>query len=310
MLGYPVSAQSANTERPVRRGPHSLTLGSSIGLLSGESEKIVYRGAKDKLSQLLWKMEPLFYVGIDINYEWRRPENRLGFFANALFKRGFFSSESSIMEDRDWTHSDYPDFLTLYSVHNNETEDALFLDAGIGVSFDIFDKCLLKTYITYNFMHFSWRAYGGSFLYPPANGGHWYYPSSINVITYEQDWHILSPAVAFYGEINRYFDIELFLESSPLIWSFGEDHHLLRNLVITDDLTGGFFLEQGLLFSFRQNNFSLSFCISFKNIVGNRGSSKYEDNNKGETRIHQNIGGAGYSAFDIGIMARFNILEY
>lgn len=309
-LSYSASAQS--TDR------HALSLGASLGFLKGEGEKIVYRGtgSNDKLSQLLWKMDPLFYAGIDAHYEWQRPEKRRSVFADTLIKFGF-PSEAGIMEDRDWIALNYPGFLTHYSVHDNKTEDAVIFDMDAGMSFHLFKTFLLKTYISYNFMRFSWRANGGSILHPSwdsnndgkPDGDHSYL-MPIDVITYEQSWHTLSPGIAFYGEFNRYFDIDISLELSPFVWSSGRDNHILRNLVITEDLGGGFFVEPRFVFSFKPNDIlTVSLSAAYKKISGARGNSTYNENGQVQTDIPKQIGGAGYAAFDTGIVAKFNIIK-
>lgn len=310
-LGYPAPAQPAGTR------DHTFLFGTSIGWLAGEGEEIVYKGlnSDNKLSQLLWKMSPLFYTGLDVNYKWQKPENKWGVFASALFKYGI-PSETGKMEDRDWIYLNYPDFLTHYSVHDNRTEGAILFDADIGVSFNIYGSFLFKTYVSYNFMHFSWTANGGSILHPPwdtdgdgfIDGIHAYLPP-IDVVEYEQNWHTLSPAIAFYGEFNQYFDIEIYLELSPLIWFSGKDNHISQNLIITSDLRGGFFIEPGLLFSFRPGKLlTASLSVAYRNIRRTRGNSNYND--RARMQISNfDIGGAGYSAFDIGIMAKFGIFR-
>ncbi|MDR0589218.1 MAG: omptin family outer membrane protease [Spirochaetaceae bacterium] len=287
---------------------HTLFLGGSIGLLNGVSEEIVYRdrNTKNKLSQLLWDLKPLVYVGIDINYAWRKPENTWGVFADTSFKVGI-PGETGVMEDRDWMNSRYPEFLTHYSVHENKTKNALFFDLSAGISFQIFNRFLLKTYLAYDFMHFSWSAGGGSLLYPDSDGGHGYL-RPITVITYQQTWNIVSPGIAFYGEFNRYFNAEVAFKISPLIWTRDKDNHVLRDLVITDTLDIGLFVEPSLLFSFTPRDFFiLSFSASYRNISHIRGDGVYRFNNTNSEVHAKNMLGAGYSAFDLGLTAKFKL---
>jgi hypothetical protein len=116
---------------------------------------------------------------------------------------------------------------------------------------------------------------------------------------------MVSPGVVFYGEFNRYFDIELSVKLSPFIWISTKDNHILRNLVITGKLNGGFFVEPSLIFSFKTNNSVISFFVEYKNISGTRGNAKYKETSKIYNAI--NMGGAGYSAFDVGIMVRTRV---
>jgi outer membrane protease len=306
--GFSVSAQSTGRNSP------GLFYDVSLGLLNGAGEEIVYRdkSSDTKLSQLLWEMKPLFYFGAGMHYHWLKPEKNWGVFAGALYKFSFIPAKTGVMEDRDWMAEYYPDFLTHYSVHDNRTEETQRVDANIGLSFRIAKKYLLKAYVAYEFMHFSWTARGGSLLYPDwdINGdgkpdGDHDYLKPIDVITYKQDWHMVSPGIAFYGEFNRYFDLELSLKLSPFIWLSTKDNHLLRNLVITDNLDGGFFVEPSLIFSLKANNSIISISVEYKNISGTRGDAKYNDN--GTSTTYKNMGGAGYSAFDVGITAKTRI---
>jgi outer membrane protease len=228
----------------------------------------------------------------------------LSIFAGGIFKFGI-PGNTGQMEDRDWTDSRYSDWLTHYSVHDNDTKNAMLIDANIGVSLTIFEKHLIKMFIAYNYMNFYWSATGGSFLYPREDDGGVYLAEPIEVITYEQTWNILSPGIAFYGEFNRYFDIEVYIKISPFIWLSAKDEHLLRDLVVTEEIFVGFFIEPGFTFSFTPNDtIGLSLSFSYRNISDTRGNGKYEE--PGRKTITNNLNGAGYSAFDFGITAKFN----
>jgi outer membrane protease len=282
-----------------------LSLGTSIGLLAGVGEEIVWSGnSKYKLSQLLWHFEPLVYAGVDIHYNWAVSAKR-NIFANGMLKYGF-PGKTGVMEDSDWLDTHNADYLTHYSVSDNHTKNALLFDVDTGVSFALSGRYRLKAFIAYSYMSYSWVAKGGSLLYPPNDGGHRYITESVDVVTYKQAWFIISPGISFYGAFNRYFDIEISFKLSPFVVADTTDEHLLRNLVITDKLTGGLFIEPGLLFSFKPNNsVTLSLSFSYRNISGTRGDSTYSEPAK--TVRYKNIGGAGYSVFDIGIIARVTL---
>jgi outer membrane protease len=289
--------------------------GSSLGMLQGRAGEIVYRDKDNKLSELLWNFTPLVYIGGDAQLGWRSPRNGWGLFAGTSFKFGL-PGETGVMEDRDWTHSRYPAFLTHYSVHDNTTETAVLFDMRIGASFRFLNTFMVKTYIAYNYMFFSWTAKGGSFLYPESsgdNGGHGYWTTPVEVGTYEQSWSVITPGVSFYGAFNRYFNIELSLKASPFIWCGAEDNHILRNLIITSDMSGGLFFEPGLLFSFvPKDSFTLSLSVVYRSISGTRGNGVYSGD-----EVYKEYGtysmtlenglGAGYGAFDIGIGAAFRV---
>jgi outer membrane protease len=305
-------------EQAVTINGHTLSLGASVGVLYGQSEEIVYldKNTNTKLSQLLWDLKPLVYAGADLNYRWRKPATRLGVFSDVSFKLGI-PMKSGVMEDRDWIALNYPQWLTHYSVHDNKTETAILADADMGLSFQIFSRFLLKAYLSYSLMYFSWRASGGSLLYPTwdidgdgaSDGEHSYFPNPVDVITYQQAWHILSPGIGFYGEFNRYFNAEIAFKASPLIWCITVDDHILRDLIITNTLDIGLFIEPSLLFSFTPNNFfTLSLGVQYRNISLIRGDSTYKEAGT-PAQMYKNIGGAGYSVLDAGIIATFRLFH-
>jgi outer membrane protease len=300
---------------------HNLSFGLGYGTLGGQVQEIVYRDSKSnqKLSELLWNFDSLNYIGADIKYSWLKPENKLGVFVNSLFKVGI-SDGADIMEDKDWlayelTGNNYPNWLTNYSVHDSKVDSLNMIDLNLGMSILIFQKFLLKPYISYHYMHFKWTASGGSFLYPKidldgdgiADWDHFYLTQSIDVITYEQTWHIVGPGISFYGEFNRFFDIEIAFEVTPFIWCTAKDNHILRDLVITDTLEGGLFIEPSFLFSYKPtDHFVLSLSFAFREITKSRGDSKYKEAGS-SAFIEKNIGGVGYYAADIGIIAKYKL---
>ena len=304
---------------------YSFSLGVSVGLLAGQSEEILYisQNMDYKASQLLWNMKPLIYASAELNYKFQLPVSNIRFFVNTQVKFGF-PGNTGIMEDRDWTATPfYPDWLTHYSVQDNKTEKAILVDGKIGASFVVFEDFLIKPFVSYSLMMFSWVASKGSYLYPSTDGGHFDYFDLYNagdigsptapVGTYRQTWHIISPGVSFYGKFNRYFDIELFLRATPLAWCKAVDEHLLRNLVITDTMFGGLFLEPALLFSFKPNpKLSFSFSFAYRYINGTRGDCVYTGDEVyttyGVPSIKENdLSGTGYSVFDAGIFVKYNV---
>ena len=291
-------------------GNNNFSLGLSFGLISGESREIVYHDevTDNYLSQLLWFMRPLPVLGVDLRYS---RENRTGlsnFFTNASFKFGI-PAYTGRMENRDWLYPERPNFLTHYSVHDNRTRRALLGDFDIGKSFSLYNDFRLGAFLSYRFMHFYFAASRGSFLYPPGQGGHFYTQDPRILATYRQTWHIASPGLSFYGVFNQFFDIKLSFRASPFIWASSIDRHLARALTVTNDsMTGGWFFEPDLLFSFKPNSaIALVFSLNYRHISGTRGDSTYRDPVMG-TMTFENTGGAGFGAFNLGLGVRFNFL--
>ncbi|GHU10071.1 hypothetical protein FACS1894151_09040 [Spirochaetia bacterium] len=283
-----------------------------FGWINGQGEEIVYRdeGSKDKLSQLLWNMDSLFYLGAGFELNWQKPENKWGLSADAAFKYGF-PSKNGLVEDRDWESYKYTDWLTRYSVHNNQTKNAVLFNANFGFEY-ILPDIVLKAFLAYDYMSFSWAASGGYLLYPiyeDGSEGHGYFINQkLEVGNYKQSWHIISPALSFYGTINDYFNTEIALKASPFIWCFARDNHLLRSMSTTETMQWGFFIEPKLVFSFTPKYFTLSFSVLYRNISNTRGNGRYafSDGSYADFSV-KDMMGSGYSAFDIGIMVKINI---
>ena len=294
---------------------HIFSMGFSLGVLSGVSEEIVYRSSSTNnyMSQLVWSLNPLFYFGIDAAYSWRGPADPetafekvfSGFFFDASAKMGI-PGDAGVMEDRDWIRQ--PTWaVSHYSIHDTKTDKAVLAGLDIGKSFKLYNEFRLSVFFSYNVKYYEFYARGGTFLYPELDGGHFYDSSEENVVTYRQFWQILSPGISFYGVFNDYFNVEISFKATPLIMASSFDEHLSRTLqIINDPMYYGLFIEPGFVFSFTPvSKFMLSFSLSYTDISGTRGNSRYRypDNEN----IYRNVGGADYSAFDIGITAKFGI---
>lgn len=292
-------------------------IGTGIGVIYGQSEEIVYVDLQsdDYLSQLLWDMKPLVYLGFNMEFDWES-RDRMGYFAEASFKVGL-PGITGVMEDRDWVglvggvwNSNW---LTHYSVHDNKTNEAFLLDINAGSFMRFSNSFVFKYFLSYSWMHFLWTASGGSILYPKyPNGseGHGYLLSNDDVISYTQDWHIVSLGASFYAEFNDHFNINLSLKLSPFVSVWAVDDHILRHLVVTDDLEKGLMAEPGLLFSFTSGFFSLSLSASYRGIIDTRGDAYYDyEPPATESDFYDTNGsGAGYSAWDVGLIASFKVL--
>ena len=322
LAGFSVNAEEAAGEVGDGNG-HFFSLGLSFGMLSGANEEIIYysSSANNYKSQLIWQLNPLFYAGVDADYSWRSPANPKnifqsifsGFFVGASFKYGL-PADTGFMEDRDWLWASIPGWLTNYSFHTNRTNTAMLGGLDIGKSFWLYNKFRLNVFLSYNVMYYSFAANGGTWLYPLDSYG-FYDPGSDNVITYRQFWQILSPGLSFYGVFNSYFDIEIFAKATPLIAAASLDEHLRTpppSQIIIDPMFFGLYIEPGFVFTLKPpaSKLMLSLSLNYRNINGTRGNyRRREESPDGSYIIKQYgyTGGAGYSAFDIGIAAKIRI---
>jgi outer membrane protease len=313
LVGFSVNAQDVAGEVGDGNG-HFFSFGLSFGMLSGASDEIVYRNSltNNYLSQLTWHFNPLFYAGVDVGYGWRSPANPKnvfqyiisGFFIDASFKYGL-PADTGLMEDRDWLRQ--PTWaVSHYSLHDNEIEMAMLAGFDIGKSFRLYNQFRLSVFFSYNAMYYSFTARAGTFLYPESDGGHFVDPGLDNLVTYRQFWQILSPGLSFYGVFNNYFNIEIFFKATPLITASSFDEHLSRTLqIVNDPMYLGLYIEPGFVFTFKPpaSKFLLSLSLNYRNINGTRGNSTYRYPD--ESNTFSNVGGADYSAFDVGIAAGF-----
>ena len=287
---------------------HSLSVAASFGFLYGEGEEIAYRNnlTDNKLSQLLWKFEPVFYIGAKLNYGWQFPSGKTGFFIDASLKYGI-PNKLGLMEDRDWIIYAYPDFLTHYSVHDIKTESAILVDAHIGMAFSVTENIIIKPFIFYGFMHFKWTAKGGSFLYPDDDGGHFYLIDKIDAGNYKQTWNIIGIGASVHYTFNELFDIEPFIKMSPFIWNNALDNHLLLDDIYTDTMFGGFYIEYGFNFIIKiTNRFTTTVYVGGRNINGTRGDTVKKEKGKQPVK-YPNMAGAGYNTLNIGIITTYNL---
>jgi len=294
---------------------HSLSVGTSVGLMSGEIEEIVFiNGVSDeKISQLNWQIKPLFYAGLDLNYGWQKNDSRISLFSNASFKFGF-PAKTGTMEDRDWMEYSggnyYPAYpwLNFYSEHENRTKLAFLAGLDFGVAFKLVHDLKIKAFLSYNIMFYSWEAFGGSHLYPPGYmpNSHDTWNSSEKIITYKQFYNIISPGVSFYGEFNRLFNAEVSFKITPLVFIAAEDNHIKNSTVYKDKPLWGVFIEPELIFSFNASKLiTVYMSYSYRGIFGSRGKSVGYVG--GKTEQYGDSAGAGYSAHNTAVAVKFNL---
>jgi outer membrane protease len=288
----------------------SLSVSPSFGVISGHSEEIayMYEESDTYMSELLWNMSPLFYYGIGIDAAWKLPNsiNIQNIFVSGSAKWGIPGKTGKI-EDRDWD-PDYPDWLTHYSVHDNTTREALLLEFNFGANFVLLDKFLFKPFFSFDYMYFSWLASGGSLLYPESDGGHIYFPVDKNVMAYKQRWYMFSPGLAFSGNFNKFFGLELSFKISPFIWCNAVDEHLMKGVNYFDYMYGGIFLEPKCVFSvFFSSVFYMELSVSYRKISGPRGDDVVKANSLRYTLRNSNAAGAGFDVWDAGLLFRLNI---
>jgi len=299
----PAFAEAAN---------YGFTLSPNIGILYGHSEEIVYKDPPYQnfyLSELLWDLKPLVYVGLVADYGPLDRSVTRGFTAALSFKAGL-PLRTGILENRDWLNRD-KDFVTWYSRHDTYSRTAVLLDASAGYLWRFAGSLAFSAYGELSFMHFSWSGKDGyrqytletSDGYPPWDSG---LPKSYytgEVIQYRQNWFVLSPGVSLNWDMNRLFSMKAFFNYSPLIYCAARDDHLVLGTTFFDYPYFGHYLKSGGGFVLSAStNTSLSLFLSYNYITGPRG-----DTFQGGKRVAEDGAGAAYSSMDLGLAVKLRL---
>jgi outer membrane protease len=297
-------------------GGNGFTLSPYIGILYGHSEEIVYKDPPEQnlyLSELLWDLKPLLYVGLGADYAPPDRSVTKGFTAALSFRAGL-PTRTGILENRDWISPPNYNYLTHYSRHDTYSRIAFFLDTSAGYFWRFAGSLAFNVYGEFSFMHFSWSGKDGYYQYASQSSENpgYYNPwdSGISknsydgeVIRYNQNWFVLSPGVSLKWDMNRLFSMKAFFNYSPLIYCADRDDHLRRNVTYLDYLYLGHYLKSGgeLVLSASANT-SLSLFFSYKYITGPRG-----DTFQGGKLIAEDGAGAALSAPELGLAVKFRL---
>jgi outer membrane protease len=290
--------------------PYRISQTVSAGALIGRAEEIVYKPANkdDVLSQLLWDLKPMAYLGSALSFSRSNPLSGLGAALDLSVKFGL-PLKSGSMEDRDWQDPNSGQ-LTDFSTHDAYLEGgALLLDFSGGIAIPIKSTVAIKALVSLSYMQFSWSAEDGYGDYLEFDiikqkyGDEWE-RNDFNgtVITYEQAWLIISPGIGLFWPLGRAWSLDFRFFISPWIYAGDEDYHVARRKRFNDYMRGGLYLEPGLDIAFAPNRFfSLVLHGSWRHIAGTRGDTS----ENGSPLLRKDQAGAGFSAFDIGLSGKF-----
>jgi outer membrane protease len=308
-----------DTEEPGSGNLFSLSAEAIFGVLYGEGQEIVYKDAKGNyLSELLWDMKPLFYVGATLSLK-LRPSWPVGFYTTLSAKSGI-PGPSGDTEDRDWLDSDH-DYLTHYSKHDNYTNSALFLDGDLGISIPLrpgksFNPAV-SVFGRVSYMKLEWSSRDGYTQYgpngtmlPPFDEWEDSFPkkeSSGPAIQYSQTWFFISPGLAADFPVSRFLSLSCSFTITPFLWAVAEDEHknTAKQVRYKDYPQGGLGMEpKAWAVFFPASRFSLSLQASYRYISGSKGDTWRKTPNS--PYIQDGTGGAGFHALDAGISVKVN----
>jgi outer membrane protease len=285
------SAEGTSAERN-----YCFSLGPQFGFVFGQALEIVYPlpgdTKNDIYSELIWDMKPVFYYGIQAEFNRIDLMKAPGFFSSISFKAGI-PADSGVMEDRDWLTPANSD-LTRFSSHTNKTDVFIQLDAAAGASFPT-NNNLIKLFIGGSWMRFAFTGRDGYGIYNDVNPKDWDFTGK-TVISYQQDWLLLT--LGFSAGTNFYpFSFNVSFQISPLTYCAATDNHIERNTIFNDFTGLGLFIEPSFNISFVVKPVELSLGLNYRHIGKTKGESYINVNNSG-FNLDSHKAGAGLSMLD------------
>ncbi|GHV78558.1 hypothetical protein AGMMS49944_03490 [Spirochaetia bacterium] len=229
----------------IGKTPYRISLAAKAGVLLGQAEEIVYKYSDDDayLSQLLWDLKPLVYLGSSLSLSRANPLAGLGAAVDLSVKFGL-PILSGTMEDRDWhdpyvignTYDDI--YLTNFSSSDAYIQGAMLLDFSGGITIPIASVVAIKALVSFSYMRFSWIAQNGYLQYMRENWEKRYVQGTL--ISYDQNWIILSPGIGVSWPFHRSLSLDFSFFISPLIWAWDMDTHFMTGPTqFYDDMKGG-----------------------------------------------------------------------
>ena len=311
-------SNSAHCQEETGEKNYSFSFGTQFGFVHGQAFELVYPDGNTKgelLSELTWDMKPVFYLGLQLDFERANIMSAPGFFTSLSAKFGI-PADSGIMEDRDWLSTENA-ALTNFSSHTNKTNAFVWIDIAVGASFPIKSFLYIKPFLSGSWMHFSFSGRDGYRKYAryktenPAT----FHPIDDNpetetitgrVINYTQDWLLIAAGFSIGTKILHPFSFELSFQISPFAYCAGTDHHISRDTVFKDFTGWGLFLEPGCNVSFRVDQFEFSLDFAFRYIGRTRGAS-YENEGGAGFYVSSSEAGANLSLLDTRFLVRLRL---
>jgi outer membrane protease len=316
---------------------YEFSLGTGFGFVYGQSFELVYPTGNtvgELLSELIWEMKPVYYLGFHADFGRTDLMSRFGVFSSVDFKVGI-RGDSGTHENRDWMSIEN-DNLTHFSSHTNKTHDMFWFDGSVGLSIPVKPFFYIKPFLNGSWMFFSFSGRDGYGIYarkttcspdctlsgcvrPPCvfnpndytsydpikNNPHFLsYDGYGTLITYKQDWFILAAGLSIGTNIFYPLTFEFSFKISPLTYCVAVDQHLTRSITFYDFSSGGIFIEPSVGIFYSIHKLDISFDFIYRFIGKTRGPSYLERNNSGFYSPN-NYAGASLSLINCRLL--FNI---
>jgi outer membrane protease len=274
------------------------------GIIYGQAFEYVYpipgQTKAELLSELKWDMKPVFYAGLQLDFEPADIMRSLGFFSSISFKAGL-PKDSGVMEDRDWQSAGNSS-LTNFSSHTNRTNSFYILDAALGISLPVKSIICIKPFLSGSWMHFSFTGRDGYYEYvnPPNKG-----LLSGNVINYKQDWLLVAAGFEIETNVFSPLTINLSFQISPFTYCNALDEHIRAKDFYNDITSMGLFFEPKLNLVYNMKRIDLMLDVAYRRIGRTNGKSYKKENKNYE--IIDNKAGAGLSLLDARFLVKINL---
>jgi len=297
----------ANSSAEESENNYGFSFGPQFGFVWGQTMEYVYpRPGETKnelLSELVWDMKPVFYIGIQAQFSRIDMTSRPGLFFSVSFKAGI-PADSGVIEDRDWL-SPYNSELTRFSSHTNKTDKFFWLDAAAGYSFPVKSFFYIKPFIGGSWMRFSFTGRDGYGIYNDCNPKEQDFSGETG-ISYRQDWFLLAAGFSTGTNILSPFFFDLSFQITPLTYCAATDNHFLTDTVFRDITRWGFFLEPSFNMSLVVKPVEFSFVFTYRHIGKTKGESY---GNEGGTGFYlsANKAGTGLSVFDLRFLVSLSL---
>lgn len=203
------------------------TFVGGVGYTRLEGNELVYDGAGNRISHLIWKTEaPVINLGVDGTF---------GQGWTVAGKAQFGFNGNSDMKDYDWANGDFAfDNWSDRSIHPDTALDRYInLDIAVGKNFDVSEDAILNLHGGVKYTNVKWTAYGGSYIYSTPGlgfrGDVGVSPAGEKAITFEQRYpglFIGGKATITSGE----WTLTGLVRGGLTVGATDTDHHWLRNL--------------------------------------------------------------------------------
>jgi len=291
---------------------YNFSVSPFFGFVHGQAVELVYPTItiSEYLSELLWNMKPVYYIGGKLDFFLTDKMSRPGFFSSISIRAGVpgFSGKH---ENRDWNSKISTD-LTHYSVHDNKTIEFFWMDFEIGATIPVV-FFYIKPFLTGSWMRFSFSGHYGDGIYARGKDKNIYFPISDNpnlypfsgrVITYRQNWFLAAAGLSIGTDLLSPFYIDMSFSISPLTYCAAVDQHLTQNRIFYDYSGFGLFMEPKAGISYKFQNLVFSVEGAYRHIGRTRGVAYERKNNSEYVTPVTNESGAGLSLFSTKIMMR------